>query len=157
MKSIPAKEFINSLASWAWLDATAAGPVAFLLLAHPQASAVLRELTALTAGMRLKPADQLLTDTGQRVALVDDQRVAVCVDGCPYLVQVEVGKGWSAFVRSGGPVVILLGLAPLTRCAPQPDVETYLAATTLNGQLRLGSARILHQTKNAFPGKGVTE
>jgi hypothetical protein len=144
----PTARLISSLASWVWLDETAAGPVAFLLLAHPDAIAALRELTALADGLGLKPAGQQLPDTGPRVALVGDQRAAVCVDGCRHLVQVEVGQSWSAFVRAGGPVVLLLGLASLPRCADRDEVESYLGASALNGQLRLGSTRKLHNNIN---------
>ncbi len=136
----PTTEFINSLASWAWLEHTAAGPVAFLLLAHPEADAVARELTSLADAIGLATPQQRLPDTGDRVLLTGDGRAAVHIDNCPHVVLVEVGPNWAEFTRTGGPIALIVGLAPLARNAPRTDVEPYLAHSTQNNQLRLGTA-----------------
>ncbi|MCQ4042066.1 hypothetical protein ACFOSC_14890 [Streptantibioticus rubrisoli] len=138
----PTPGFVNSLASWAWLERTSAGPVAFLLLAHPDARAVERELTGLAKALGLVPPCTRVPDTGARVTLVGPGRAVVQLDGCAHRVQVEVGERWSAFVGGGGPVLLLVGLDPLARCSPRERVEEYLGVSTLGGRLRLGAARV---------------
>ncbi|MDF3291384.1 hypothetical protein [Streptomyces silvisoli] len=137
----PTPAFVNSLASWAWLERTSAGPVAFLLLAHPDARQVERELVGLARALGLAPPRTRLPDTGARVTLVGRLRAVVQLDGCAHRVQVEVGERWSAFVGDGGPVLLLVGLDPLARCSPRERVEEYLGVGTLGGRLRLGAAR----------------
>jgi hypothetical protein len=135
--------FINGLASWTWLENTAVGPMTFLLLAHPEAEAeaVQGQLARLASGLGLVEPRQSLPDTGERVRLLSSDRAAVLVDGCTHLVQVEVGHQWAQFTRAGGPIALLVGLAPLSRCAPPDEVESYLGHAALDGRLRLGTAR----------------
>jgi anti-sigma regulatory factor (Ser/Thr protein kinase) len=132
--------FINDLASWTWLENTAVGPVAFLLLAHPQAAAVEGQLARLADGLGLVEPRHSLPDTGERVRLLGSGRAAVRVDGCTHLVQVEVGHHWAQFTRAGGPIALLVGLASLARCAPPDEVESYLGQVALDGRLRLGTS-----------------
>ncbi len=141
----PTPGFVNSLASWAWLERTSAGPVAFLLLAHPDAGRVEPELAGLASALGLAPPRTRLPDTGTRVTLVGAVRAVVQLDGCAHRVQVEVGERWSAFVADGGPVLLLVGLDPLARCSPRERVEEYLGVGTLVGRLRLGAARGLRR------------
>ncbi len=140
--TIPTAGFINSLASWAWLEETAAGPVAFLLLAHPEADATAGELTSLADAIGLAGPQHRLPDTGDRVLVTGDGRAAVHIDGCPHVVLVEVGPHWSEFVRTGGRIALLVGLIPLARNSPRDAVEEYLGRSALNGQLRLGTASV---------------
>lgn len=142
MNPTPTADFISSLASWTWLEDTAVGPVAFLLLAHPQAGAVSPQLAGLADGLGLAPPGRSLPDTGERVTLRGRNRCAVLVDGCRHLVEVEVGDHWAQFVRAGGPVALLVGLAPLARCSPRDEVESYLGRAALGDRLRLGTARV---------------
>ncbi len=141
MNPIPTAGFISSLASWTWMEDTAVGPVAFLLLAHPQAGSVSVQLTGLADGLGLAPPGRLLPDTGERVILRGRNRCAVLVDDCRHLVEVEVGNRWAEFVRTGGPIAVLVGLAPLARCASRDDVESYLGRAALANRLRVGTAR----------------
>ncbi len=133
-------EFINSLASWAWLEDTAGGPVAFLLLAHPEADAVAGELSGLAGALGLAAPQRRLPDTGKRVLVVGTTRAVVCVDGCPHVVMVEVGPSWAEFTRTGGRIALLVGLDPLARNSPRDAVEEYLGRCALSGRLRLGTA-----------------
>ena len=138
--TIPTAEFINSLASWAWLEDTAAGPVAFLLLAHPEADMVAGELAGLADAIGLAAPQRRLPDTGERVLVVGTTRAVVCADDCLHVVLVEVGPSWSEFVRTGGRIALLVGLEPLARNSPRDAVETYLGRSALSGRLRLGTA-----------------
>ena len=67
---------------------------------------------------------------------------AVLVDGCQHLVQVQVGERWAEFVQAGGPIALLVGLAPLARRASRDGVDPYLGTAALSGRLRLGTARL---------------
>ncbi len=140
--TVPSAEFINSLASWAWLEETAAGPVAFLLLAHPEADTVAGELAGLAEALGLAAPQSRLPDTGERVLVVGTTRAVVAVDGCRHVVLVEVGPHWSEFVRTGGRIALLVGLIPLARNSPRDAVEEYLGRSALNGRLRLGTASV---------------
>lgn len=140
--SAPTAAFINSLASWVWLERTSSGPVAFLLLGHPQAESedVQPQLIGLSAALGLAPPGRKLPDIGRRLAVIGGRLTAVRVDGCDYMVQVEVGQVWAEFVAAGGPVALIVGLAPAICGAPREEVEEYLAVNTMRGRLRLGLA-----------------
>ncbi|MFF3943678.1 hypothetical protein ACFYYN_02560 [Streptomyces sp. NPDC001902] len=123
--------------SWTWLDDTAFGPVAFLLLAHPHGSGT-EELAAL---LGLAEPGRRLPELGERIAVPRPGRATVRgPDGGP-LLEVAAGDRWSAFVSGGGPVALVVGLDPLARRAPLPEVETYLALGTTAGRIRLGISR----------------
>ncbi len=138
----PSVDFVNELASWAWLERTAAGPVAFLLLAHPEAGSesVQPQLAALTLSLRLLRPTRRLADVGRRIAVIGGRLAAVRLDGCDHMVQVEVGRVWAEFVGAGGPAALMVGLAPLRRRASREEVERYIAINTMRGRLRLGLA-----------------
>jgi hypothetical protein len=141
--------FISSLASWTWLENTAVGPVAFLLLAHPETGPASMELSGLADGLGLVPPGSYLPDTGERVILPSRNRAAVLVDGCRHLVEVEVGDRWHEFVHAGGPIALLVGLASLARCSPRDEVESYLGRAALGDQLRMGTARVRRESDRA--------
>lgn len=128
---------INGTAAWSWLDGTGFGPVAFLLLVHPDP--VAGELLA--RSLRLAPPARRLPDIGDRVTVLSASRAAVRLDGCGHLMQVSVGERWTSFLRGGGPVAVLVGLDPLPRDAPASAVEPYLATAALSNHLRLGLSR----------------
>jgi hypothetical protein len=130
MTSVPV---IDATAAWSWLDRTGFGPVAFLLLVHPDPEA--GELLA--RALRLAPPSRRLPDIGERVTAAGAGHAVVRLDGCEHLMRVPVGERW-AFVRAGGPAAVLVGLAPLAREAPAAAVEPYLARTAMSGRLRLG-------------------
>jgi hypothetical protein len=114
-------------AAWSWLDDTALGPVAFLLLVPPPP-----EAETLAAALGLVEPGARLPDIGDRVALLGPDRVAL--DG----IEVPVGRRWASFVAGGGPVAVLVGLEPLAGDAGRGSVEAYVAANTLARRLRLG-------------------
>ncbi|MBB5934208.1 hypothetical protein [Streptomyces zagrosensis] len=129
---------IESVGAWSWVEETGAGPLAFLLLARPEASGppLLRLADAL--GL-VEPAAEL-PYLGKRVTVIGDTRVALEVPGADYLMEVKVGAWWAEQVGGGVPVAVVVGLAPLARCAPPEEVEAYLGVNGLKGQLRLGTA-----------------
>ncbi|SEN06166.1 hypothetical protein [Actinacidiphila rubida] len=129
---------INETAAWSWLDRTGWGPVAFLLLVHPDPAA--GELLA--RSLRLAPAARRLPDVGDRVAVLGAEHAAVRLDGSEHLIRVPVGERWCAFVRGGGPAALVVGLAPLPRRATADDVASYLARNAVEGRLRLGLSRV---------------
>lgn len=133
-------ELINGTAAWSWLDGTGFGPVAFLLLVHPDPVAGV----LLARALRLAPPARRLPDIGDRVSVLSAERAAVRLDGCPLLMQVSVGERWTSFLRGGGPAAVLVGLDPLPREAPPGAVEPYLSAATMEGRLRLGLSRRPH-------------
>lgn len=125
---------IDATAAWSWLDRTGFGPVAFLLLVHPDP--VAGELLA--RALRLAPPRRRLPDIGERVTVAGADHAVVRLDGCEHLMRVPVGEKWAGFVRAGGPTAVLVGLDPLAREAPAAAVEPYLARTATAGRLRLG-------------------
>lgn len=131
------QELINETAAWSWLDRTGYGPVAFVLLVHPDPAA--SELLA--RALRLAPPAKRLPYVGERVEAVGGQHAAVLLDGCEHLMRIPVGARWADFVRAGGPAALLVGLVPLSRWADAAAVEAYLARCTLTGHLRLGLSR----------------
>lgn len=114
-------------AAWSWLDDTAFGPVAFLLLVPPDGRG-----EGLAAALGLAEPGARLPDISDRVTVLGPERVSVQGIGIP------VGPKWTSFVDSGGPVALLVGLDPLPSGAERPEVEAYVAAKTLTGRLRLG-------------------
>lgn len=138
----PTAGLVNSLASWVWLERTTSGPVAFLLLGHAEAqSAEVRSgLVGLSVAFGLAAPGRKLPDVGRRLAVIGGRLAAVRVDGCDYMVQVEVGRKWAEFVAAGGPVALIVGLAPVSPGAPREEVRDYLATNTRRGHLRLGLA-----------------
>lgn len=124
-------------ASWTWLDDTAFGPVAFLLLAHPHGSGT-AELAAL---LGLAEPGRRLPELGERITVPRPGRATVCGADGGALLEVAAGERWSAFVAGGGPVALVVGLDPLARGAPLPEVEVYLALGTTAGRIRLGISR----------------
>ncbi|WUD74697.1 hypothetical protein OG937_24880 [Streptomyces sp. NBC_00510] len=124
-------------ASWTWLDDTAFGPVAFLLLAHPHGSGT----EELAVFLGLAEPGRRLPELGERITVPRPGRATVRgADGGP-LLEVAAGDRWAAFVAGGGPVALVVGLDPLARRAPLPQVETYLALGTTAGRIRLGISR----------------
>lgn len=138
----PTVAFVNSLASWVWLELTAGGPVAFLLLAHPDGGSetVQPQLDRLSLTLGLAVSSRRLPDVGRRIAVVGGELAAVRLDGCAHMVQVEVGPQWAEFVAAGGPVAVMVGMAPLARRAPRDAVRRYIAVNAMRGRLRLGLA-----------------
>ncbi|MFG2299582.1 hypothetical protein [Actinacidiphila glaucinigra] len=124
-------------ASWTWLDDTAFGPVAFLLLAHPQG----RGTAGLAALLGLAEPGRRLPELGDRIAVRRPGRAVVRGADGGALLEVAAGERWSAFVAGGGPVALVVGLDPLARRAPLPEVELYLALGTTGGRIRLGISR----------------
>ncbi|MBY8878865.1 hypothetical protein [Actinacidiphila acidipaludis] len=134
MTTVP---LINTTAAWSWIDRTGWGPVAFLLLVHPDPAC--GELLA--RSLRLAPPARRLPDVGERVTVAGAGHAAVRLDGSDHLIRVPAGDRWCAFVRGGGPVALVVGLAPLPRRASAEAVASYLGRAAVAGRLRLGLDR----------------
>jgi len=130
---------IGSVASWAWLDQTGFGPVAFLLLARPEGEP--EELEELADALALAPPGRKLPDIGaDRVGVAGATRVKLRLDGCVHRIEVSVGERWARFVERGGPVAVLVGLEPLARGAGAEAVEAYVGECVAGDRMRLGVA-----------------
>jgi hypothetical protein len=131
------REVIDSVASWAWLDQTGFGPVAFLLLARPEGEP--EELEELADALGLAPPGRKLPDIGaDRVRVAGATRVKLRLDGCVHRIEVSVGERWARFVDRGGPVAVLVGLGPLARGAGAEEVEAYVGKCVAGDRMRLG-------------------
>lgn len=137
---------IASLAVWHWIDNTAAGFVAFLLLAHPpptrrEAPAeVAPVMRGLATSLSLAKCGAALPDMGPRL-FVQRAGVLMRLDGCAYLLRVPTSTLWSDFACAGGTVVVTVGLDPLAAHSPRDTVEAYLANSARQGRLLMGKAR----------------
>lgn len=122
---------VDTLATWAWLEATAIGRVAFALAAHPEGGA---EAESFAAALGLVEPAQRMPYVGDRIS-VSGPRARLRLDGCSFRVDMAVGPQWAGFVGDGGPVALIVGLDPLP-CRSTPDaVEEYLG----RGRLRMGT------------------
>lgn len=138
--------FLDSLASWSWLEVTASGPVAFVLLAHPGGTGEAPQLVALADALGLTPPGRRLADLGERIvvtpaAAARPAHAVVAVEGCGDGLAWEVGPRWARFAGGGGPVALLVGFGPLRRLAVREEVDAYLGVHALAGTLRIGVGR----------------
>ncbi|MDI5971123.1 hypothetical protein POF50_017520 [Streptomyces sp. SL13] len=140
---VPSREFVNSLGSWSWLEQTGIGPLAFVLLALHDSPVATPALNGLADLLTLGTSRHDVPDCGRRVGLLGERRAALRVDRCRHVIQVAVGSRWSEFVRGGGRVAVLVGLAPLRTGAGRPEVGSYLANSVLADELRMGTAGLL--------------
>lgn len=146
---VPSREFITSLGTWSWLEETGSGPMAFVLLARNESPIAVPALNGLADLLQLGTSQLDVPDCGARVGLLAEDpwtggsAAAVRVDRCRHVIRVQVGSRWREFVRDGGQIALLVGLAPLAGGARRPEVETYLANAVITDELRMGTARLL--------------
>jgi hypothetical protein len=146
--SRPTAGLIASLAVWHWIAPTPAGPVAFLLLAHPpkghagSPAEIALRMRGLADSLRLAVCSKPLPDIGPRL-LLHDLDALLKLDRCDYLLHAPVGDRWSEFAAAGGTVTIVVGLDPLRPHAPKELVEAYMAATARTGRLFMGKTHLI--------------
>lgn len=142
----PSAGLIASLAAWHWIDETAAGSVAFLLLAHPTPTAdvaldkVLWAMRGVAACLALAECSTPLPDIGPRLHM-DGRGVFLRLDRCEYLLRLPIGGRWATFARAGGTVAVAVGLDPLPAHSPQDTVAAYMATSARVGRLYMGKTR----------------
>ncbi|MDT0423503.1 hypothetical protein [Streptomyces evansiae] len=146
----PSAGLLASVVMATWLEQTAAGPVAFLLIAHPPirrqnetVERIEQELRGLAEALGLGESLDKMRNAGSRVWLRGQSGAALKLDGTHLSVQLPpVGPGWSRFVAEGGPVCIVVGLDPLAAGAPREVIEWYLADVIPHGRSLIGSAAV---------------
>ncbi len=138
---VPSRRFIESLASFSWVEETGEGPVAMVLLGRAESPVSVPALNGLADGLRLGVRRDV-QDCGPRVGLVG-RTAALRVDRCRHAVQVRVGPRWTAAVLDGARVGLLVGLAPLYRGAGLGEVAAYLEHSAPADELRMGTAALL--------------
>ncbi|WP_406321069.1 hypothetical protein [Streptomyces sp. NBC_00519] len=144
----PSAGLLASVVMATWLEQTAAGPVAFLLIAHPPIrrqneteERIEQQMRGLAEALGLGESHDKMRDAGPRVWLRGQSGAAISLDGTRLAVQLPpVGTQWSTFVAAGGPVCIVVGLDPLPAGAPREVVEQYLADALSYGRSLIGSA-----------------
>jgi hypothetical protein len=138
---VPSRRFVESLASFSWVERTTAGPVAMVLLGRADSPVAVPALNGLADGLRLGTRREV-PDCGPRVGLLG-LTAALRVDRCRHAVQVPVGRRWAEAVRGGARVGLVVGLAPLRRDADRAHVADYLAHGAPADELRMGTASLL--------------
>jgi hypothetical protein len=141
----PTAGLLAAVVTSTWIDRTPHGDAAFLLVAHPpdrraafaSVDTVAPQMRGLGEALGLAVAAERLPFIGHRVTVHGD-KAAVRVDGCDYSLGATVGPRWGRFVADGGPIVIALGLDPLSHGADRATIEAYLGRCTLAGRLLLG-------------------
>ncbi|WP_329133636.1 hypothetical protein OG552_16530 [Streptomyces sp. NBC_01476] len=143
----PTEDLIASLAVWHWIAGTAAGPVAFLLLARPLSGrlgapneAEMR-MRRLASSLRLAECSRRLPDIGSRL-YIDDLDAFLRLDRCEHLLHAPIGDAWRDFVRGGGTVAVAVGLDPLRPRASKEVVQAYMTVAARTGRLFMGKTRI---------------
>ncbi|MCQ4085043.1 hypothetical protein NGB36_31900 [Streptomyces sp. RB6PN25] len=131
-------ELIHSLATWTWLERTAVGQVAFVLVAPRAHSA--DAVRGLAAALGLREPSCRLPYVGERVTVHGSSRARLHPDGWAHAIGLTVGARWSRYVVEGGPVAVLVGLDPLTPCAQPDAVNEYVITRTRGNRLRMGTA-----------------
>lgn len=129
---------IRETAVWSWLDRTGFGHAAFLLLVHPDPAVG----DWLARSLRLAKPRRRLPEIGDRVTVLSAERAALRFDGATHLMQVPVGEHWSRFLLLGGPMAVIVGMAPLAREAEPKEVGAYLARASAADRLRMGISRL---------------
>ncbi|GAA2112373.1 hypothetical protein GCM10009759_55040 [Kitasatospora saccharophila] len=128
-----------ALASRAWIDATADGLVAFLLLAPSSTAIGLEDMAGLAAAIGLAGPQESMPAVGERVT-VAGARAVLQVPEIGRAFRIVATEEWRLLVRRGGTIVILLSADPLPEGAAKADVDTHLRAGTAAGRLWLGKA-----------------
>ena len=138
----PTADLLASLAVWHWIADTAAGPVAFLLLARPPSgrrppTTAAMLMRGLAASLRLAECSKRLPDVGPRL-YIRDLHAFLRLDRCEHLLHAPIGDIWSDFALAGGTVTVAVGLDPLRAQASKEVVQAYMAATARAGRLFMG-------------------
>ncbi|MGW1194591.1 hypothetical protein ACWD4B_01830 [Streptomyces sp. NPDC002536] len=130
-----------------WVEDTAAGPVAFLLIGHPPArrqgetaESIEQQMLGLSAALDLTEPCETLRHVGNRVILLGVSGALLTIAGAPYSLRLPpVGAEWSRMVSEGTPVCILLGLDPIPPHAGERATQEYLGHGLSHNRIRMGA------------------
>jgi hypothetical protein len=138
----PTRALLDTLVVSTWLDRTAFGPVAFLLIA-PSTTDVEPQLRSLAAALALRPSSARIRESGERVSIRDGSEAVLLLDGMSHGLRLPpVGRQWLKSVLDRTPVCVALGLDLLPVEADRAAVGEYLAAATVAGRVHMGIATL---------------
>lgn len=132
-------ERLSGLSSRAWIDATADGLVAFLLIAPSSAAVGLEDIGALATAVGLAGPAEPMPSVGERVVL-HGLSATVQLPEIGRALRVAVTSEWSQLVREGGTVAVLLAADPLAEGATKAERDDHLLQAVSTDRLWLGKA-----------------
>ncbi|MDT0451963.1 hypothetical protein [Streptomyces hesseae] len=130
-----------------WVEDTAAGPVAFLLIGHPPArrqgetaESIEQQMLGLSAALGLTGSSEPMRHVGSRVILLGASGALLSITGAPYSLRLPpVGAEWSRMVGEGAPVCILLGLDPIPPYSDEKATQEHLSLWLSHDRIRMGA------------------
>lgn len=144
----PTAGLLASMATWFWVEPTQEGDVAFLLFAYRPERLADESVGEIQASMRglahalgLAEPNERMPDIGPRLFMHRCADALLSLDGTDYLLHVPIGGAWARFACAGGPVIVMVGLEPLSAGTPLAAVDAYIAEHTANRSLFFGMAR----------------
>jgi hypothetical protein len=130
-------DHLSTLNSWAWIDATRDGLVAFMLVAPGTTDVTATDITALAGALGLAEPGELMPSIGPRVDLCE-MISTVHIPEIGRSLSMQVTNEWGSLVRQGGTIVLLLGTDLLPTSAALTDIRAYIAEGVEAGQIRSG-------------------
>jgi len=130
-------DHLSTLDSWAWIDATRDGLVAFMLIAPGTTDVTAADITALAGALGLAEPGELMPSIGPRVNLCE-MIATVQIPEIGRSLSMQVTAEWGSLVRQGGTIVLLLGAELLPASMALADIRSYIADSIETGQLRSG-------------------
>jgi len=130
-------DHLSTLNSWAWIDATRDGLVAFMLVAPGTTDVTVTDIAALAGALGLAETGELMPSIGPRVDLCE-MIATVHIPEIGRSLSMQVTAEWGSLVRQGGTIVLLLGTDLLPTSAALTDIRAYIAEGVEAGQLRSG-------------------
>jgi len=130
-------DHLSTLNSWAWIDATRDGLVAFMLVAPGTTDVTATDITALAGALGLAEPGELMPSIGPRVDLCE-MIATVHIPEIGRSLSMQVTNEWGRLVRQGGTIVLLLGADLLPTSAALTDIRAYIAEGVEAGQIRSG-------------------
>lgn len=143
----PTTMLLSSVTAVQWIERTASGHVAFLLVTHPPMDCVDRSATVadqmrgLAGSIGLAPPSEQMPDVSACLDVLDDGAVAFrLASDLAWRVPTPNGE-WHEFVRHGGPIALIVGLDCLAPTTARPIIDAYLVANAECDRLLLGKAQ----------------
>jgi len=149
IRAVPGPGFVAGTVVTTWLDATSAGPVAWLLVGHPgprrpgeTTDSIGTALLGMVDALQLSPATERVPFIGDRLILRG--RITALDYGHPeYVLRVPApGDRWREHVARGGNVCVVIGLDPIPPGAAQDGVDAYLRQGIARGLVMMGATRV---------------
>lgn len=142
----PTAGLLCSVVTAPWIDTAPTGErAAFILIASSSSrqndgTAIEARMLGLAGALDLAPSGETIPRMN-RPLTIHGGKAILSITGCDYHLGAPVGPQWEHFVTTGGPVVVALGLAPLTPGASRDAVEAYIGRCALTGGLFTGLTR----------------